>query len=210
VKILSGLLILASAAMLAGCGTSQEATNFWRNPKASKHPPYKSIFVVALTRQAAARATVEKDLAEAVEGLGLKATRSVDVFPGVFSKETAPSKEVMLAKIRELGCDAIFTVSPWDVKNEQRFVVGASVYSPSASTYYWSGGFSGYYGYVYPIVADPGHYTGATTYFLEGNLFDAKTEEIQWSMQSKAYNPRDLEDLSKGYVKLLIFQLERN
>jgi hypothetical protein len=29
-------------------------------------------------------------------------------------------------------------------------------------------------------------------------------------MQSKAYNPADLESFSKGYVKLLIFQLERN
>jgi len=210
VKILSGLCFLILAVELSGCGTTQQANNFWRNPKASKHAPYKSVFVVAIARDPAARATMEKDLALAVEDLGLKATKSVDVFPVAFTKETAPAKEVMLAKIRELKCDAIFTVSPWDIKNQERFVVGASVYSPSASTYYWTGGFSGYYGYVYPIVVDPGHFTTTTTYFLEGSLFDAATEEIQWTMQSTAYNPQDIESFSKGYAKLLIRELERN
>jgi hypothetical protein len=82
----------------------------------------------------------------------------------------------------------------------------AGAYSPY-SHYGYYGQFYGYYAYTTPLVSTPGYYEEKQTYFLEGNMYDAATEEIQFSMQSKAYNPGDLQDFSKEYVHLLLDQL---
>jgi len=201
-------VLFVLSTFLIGCGASQKVTSFWDNPAQSPDRPYKSVFIVALTQDRAARNTVEADLAAAATAHGIKATRSVDVFPGTFTKETAPSKEEMLGKIRELGCDAIFTVSLLDTKSEQRYVPGTTTYAPYPHFGYY-GHFYGYYGHMYPVVSTPGYYTTDKTYFLEGNLYDAASEEIQWSIQSTAYNPSGLSSFSKGYAELLINTLTK-
>jgi len=203
--------VVASIAVLMGCGSTQEVTSFWRNPKESANRPYKTIFIMGLTENASARNTLETDLADAIEARGWKAVKSVDALPATFSKPAPSSREEMLAKLRELGCDAIFTVSLLDVRSDQRYVPGttthATAYAPYPQYNYY-GNFYGYYSTVYPVVSTPGYYTEEKTYFIEGNLYDAKTEEIQFSMQSKAWNPSSLSSFSRGYVKLLMNQLD--
>jgi len=38
-------------------------------------------------------------------------------------------------------------------------------------------------------------------YYLETNLYDAKTEELIWSAQSQTYNPSNINSFLKGYLK---------
>jgi hypothetical protein len=66
-----------------------------------------------------------------------------------------------------------------------------------------------YYGCLQPVAAGPGYYITEKKYFLEGNLFDAATGQIQWSMQSIAYDPIDLEVFSREYALLLVDQLDQ-
>ncbi len=203
-------VVLLTITFLMGCGTAQEVTNFWKNPKQSENRPYKTIFVMAITQNAAARNTLETDLAAAAEERGFKAVKSVDALPGTFSKPAPSSKEEMLAKLRELNCDAVFTVSLLDVKSDQRYVPGTTTYAAAYAPYpqyNYYGNFYGYYSTMYPAVSTPGYYTEDKTYFIEGNLYDAKTEEIQFSMQSRAWNPSSLSSFSRGYTKLLFDQL---
>ncbi len=204
-------VLLVSLAFLTGCGTSQTVTNYWQNPKRSPNRPYKSIFIMAVTQNAAARNTVETELAAALEERGFGAVKSVDALPGTFSKPAPTSKEEMLAKLRELKCDGVFTVSILDVKSDQRYVPGTTTYATAYAPYpqySYYGNFYGYYSTMYPAVSTPGYYTEDKTYFLESNLYDAATEEIQFSMQSKAWNPSNLSTFSRGYVKLLMEQLD--
>jgi hypothetical protein len=211
-KIAFSTLVLAPLVFLImGCGSSQQVTSFWQNPNKSQFRPYKSVFIMAITQDAAARNTLETDLAAAVEDRGIKAVKSVDAFPGTFSKSEPPSKSEMLAKLRELKCDGIFTLTLLDLKSDQRYVPGTTTYATAYAPYpqyNYYGSFYGYYSTMYPVVSTPGYYTEEKTYFLEGNLYDANTEEIQFSMQSKAWNPSSLSTFSRGYVKLLINQLD--
>jgi hypothetical protein len=205
-------VVLTAFFFLMGCGASQEVTNFWENPKKSEYRPYKTIFIMALTQNAAARNTVETDLAAMTEERGFKAIKSVDALPGTFTKPAPTSKEDMLAKLRELNCDAIFTVSLIDVKSEQRYVPGTTTYATAYAPYpqyNYYGNFYGYYSTMYPAVSTPGYYTEDKTYFIEGNLYDARTEEIQFSMQSKAWNPSSLTSLSRDYARLLARELNK-
>jgi hypothetical protein len=204
------VVFVAVATALMGCGSSQQVTSVWKNPKPSPNRPYKSIFIMAITQNAAARNTLEADLAAAVEERGFRAVRSLDALPGTFTKPAPTSREEMLAKLREVNCDAVFTLSLLDVKSEQRYVPGTTTYAAAYAPYpqyNYYGNFYGYYSMMYPTATTPGYYTEDKTYFLEGNLYDAATEEIQFSMQSRAWNPNSLSSFSRGYVRLLLDQL---
>jgi hypothetical protein len=212
-------VLLASLVAVMSCATSQTVTNFWKSPDVPQGKVYTSVFIMAITPDMAARNLVESDLAAAATSKGFKATRSVDVFPSSFTKDNVPAKEEMLAKIRELNCDAVFTVSMLDMKSEQRYVPGTTTYATTGyggmgyapypyHSYY--GSYYSYASYSVPVVSTPGYYTTDKTYFIEGNLYDAGTEQIRWSMQSTAYNPSSLSSFSKGYAKLLIGELEKH
>jgi hypothetical protein len=219
-KCVVSCILLPSLTLIMSCGTSQEVTNFWKNPEGAQGKKATSVFIMAITADKAARNIVETDLATAVTAKGLKATRSIDVFTSSFTKDSIPSKEEMLAKIAELKCDAVFTVALLDVKSEQRYIPGTTTYA-YATVGYTGGGYApyphyGYYGnyysyasYSYPMTTTPGYYQTDKTYFIEGNLYDAETGVIRWSMQSTAYNPSSLSSFSKEYTKTLIDELER-
>ncbi len=212
-KALFASCLLLPIFLLAACSPSQEVTSFWKNPEKSPNRPYKSVFIAVLAQDRAAKTTLESDLADVAESFGLKATKSGEVFQQTFTKEGMPSKEEMLTKIRALGCDAIFTVSLLDVRSEQRYVPGNTAYAGAYAPYPYYGYYGGFYGYyvsVYPVVTAPGYYTNDKRYFIEGNLYDAATEKIQWSMQSSAYNPSSLSSFSRGYAKLLVETLRQN
>lgn len=198
-------------AFILSCAPSQQVTSFWKNADEFGKKQYSSVFIMALTSDRGARNVIETDLAAAASAKGIKATKSIDFFPGTFTQESAPSKEELLGKIKELKCDAIFTMSLIDEKSEQRYVPGTTTYAASYAPYpYYGyyGGFYGYYSYMYPVVSTSGYYTTDKTYFIEANLYDAETEQIHWSMQSSAYNPSSLSSFSKEYAKMLITRLE--
>lgn len=216
-KNVLSLVLLASLALVMSCATSQTVTNFWKSPDTPQGTSYASVFIMAITPDRAARSVVESDLAAAATSKGIKATRSVDVFPSSFTQDNVPSKEEMLGKIRELNCAAVFTVSLLDMKSEQRYVPGTTYttpeyggagYAPYPHNSYY-GSYYNYASYSYTTVSTPGYYTTDKTYFIEGNLYDAETEQIRWSMQSTAYNPSSLSSFSKEYAQLLIGELEK-
>jgi len=217
-KNVLSLVLLASLTLLMSCGTSQEVTSFWKNPDTPQGKSYTSVFIMAITPDRAARNVVETDIAAAVTAKGFKATRSIDVFPSSFTKDNVPSKEEMLAKIKELNCDVVFTVSLLDTKSEQRYVPGTTTYGTVGyggmgyapyPSYGYYGSYYGYASYSYPVVSTPGYYTTDKTYFIEGNAYDAETGKIGWSMQSTAYNPSSLGSFSKGYAQLLVSELAK-
>ncbi|MBP1646886.1 MAG: hypothetical protein H6Q30_331 [Bacteroidetes bacterium] len=185
----------------------QRSTCVWTSPARSALR-YTSVFILALTRDPEARGIVETDLAAVATSRGLKAVRSVDVYPANLMVEGGPTKGEIWGTIQALGCDAIFTVSLLDVKSHQYYSQAQGAYAPYPQHSYY-GGFNSYYEHLQPEVSCEGYYSTEKTYFLEGNVFDAATGQIQWSMQSIAYEPADLESFSKEYALLLVDQLNK-
>jgi len=190
---------------LLSCGASQKITSSWVN-KDIPAKKYTSIFVMALSQNQSARNIVESDLANAIAAKGYKVSKSTEYFTPQFTKESAPTKEAVLAKVAQLGCDAIITVGLVDKTSETRYVPGSSVtvgYSPYMG--YGAGyGFGGYYGYMGSTMYNPGYYTTDKTYFMEANIFDAATEKMLWSAQSEAYDPTSISKFSREYTTLLM------
>jgi hypothetical protein len=198
---------VAIVLLLAGCGPTQRVTSSWRNPSNDPNKRYTKVFVSALVSRQNYRMALEEHMARAVRSQGYQVVKSVDAFTPTFTQTSAPDKDAMIGKIRELGCDLIFTVSLVDKQSETRYVPGNSMYAP------WPGygmGFRGYYGYMYPMAWDPGYYTTDKTYFMEGHLFDAATESLMWSVQTESYNPESIEKFSEGLTQVMLERAQKD
>lgn len=205
-KYLTILSVLVLGLFFISCSHSQKVISSWVNKEELKGKNYSKVFVMVLSQNQSSRTIIEFDLEAALKERGYESVKSIDALAGLFQETTQPTKEDILAKVRESNCDVIFTVSLLDSKTETRYVPGTSVYYSPYPTYGYYGGFGNYYGYYAPAIYSSGYYTTDKTYYLEGNLFDANSEKILWSVQSSTYNPSGIKEFSSAYCKLLVYQ----
>ena len=131
----------------------------------------------------------------------LKVYKSIDAFPPNFETANTKNPKAILDRIKQTSdADVIMTVALVDKETEERYVPGSFAYDPLLRFGYY-GRYSLYWGYRAPLYFDPGYYVTYKTYYLETNLYDAKTEELIWSAQSATYNPSNMNDFLKGYLK---------
>lgn len=198
-KIKYPILILLIVLFIASCGSTTAITASYKEPNAKGD--YKKVFITALTDNNAAKQNVENRISELLVSRGAATIKSVDVLPPNFRKVAeSKDKNLVIQKIQEKGCDGIMTIALVNKENETRYVQGTSYY-PAGVPYY--GGFGAYYAYGYDNFYSPGYYTTDKIYYLEVNLYDATTEKLVWSAQSKTYNPESLDDFLNGYVKAI-------
>lgn len=207
-KNLLSMLVLGSMVFLTACAPSMKITGNWMNEEAMGKGKYKKVFLFVMTSNKGAQQTFENAQAKAAEAEGITTVKSYEVFGPNFLAHN-PTKEEIIAKIKETGADAVFTSALIDEKSETRYVPGTTSYTPygygSYGGYY--GGFGGYYGssaYIY----EPGYYTEDKTYFIESNLYDMENGEIVWSVQSEAYNPSNMDNIARTYSTLLFDKLK--
>ncbi len=188
--------------LITGCGASIRTVSSWKNPAVETGKSYKKFFVAALVNNPHVRTHLEEEMGYVALAKGFSVERSWDYFPTSFSKKDPPQREAMMNKINELGCDLIFTITLVDRQSETRYVPGnMGMYGP-----YFGYGmrFRGFYYYWYPYVYDPGYYVTDKKYFMEGNVFEASTETILWSIQTETLNPPSIEKFSKQLVALML------
>jgi hypothetical protein len=194
---------------IVSCSTPLKTTATWWDKQRldSMRTKVKTIFIAVIAQNIEVKSTLENDLYQTAAAHGIKAIRSIDVYPPTLVRENLPSKDVLLKKIRDLGCDAIFTVALVDHKSETRYVSTTTAYAPYPYYGYY-GTFGTYYDYSMNLYSS-GYYTTDNTYYLESNLYNAKTEALIMSMQSKAENPSSIEKSSREYTQALLGELEK-
>ncbi|MEM9671099.1 MAG: hypothetical protein ACFB15_19180 [Cyclobacteriaceae bacterium] len=201
------LYLIVLPLFIIACSPSTQITASWQNPD-MEDSDYQNILVAAMTRDLEARSTVEGELAVALQEAGVKVTNSGKLFTPSETNDVEKNRDMMLEKIRQNGSDAILTVALLDEKSETRYVPGAATYAPTVR-YGFYGGFYNYYDYRYPMVYDPGYYTQDKTYFLESNLYDAETEELLWTAQSRTYNPANLDKFAEEFARVIVSRLQK-
>lgn len=194
--------IIVVLLLTTGCGPSIKTLSSWKNPSAEVNKTYKKIFVAALVNNPHIRTHLEEEMGRTAIAKGFMVERSWDYFPTSFSKKDPPQSDAMMNKINDLGCDLIFTITLVDKQSETRYVPGSmGMYGP-----YFGYGmrFGGFYYYWFPYVYDPGYYVTDKKYFMEGNIFDATSEQILWSIQTETLNPPSIEKFSKSLVEIML------
>jgi len=193
-------------AVMAGCKASTDFTGTWKNEQAESGD-IQTILVTALTSRVNVRQTAEDDLAAALQTMGYKTVKSLDVMPPKFTETKELNKEALFAKIEETGADAILTVALIHEETENRYAPGSTPYAPMRFGYY--GNFWGYYNAWYPALTATGYYEEDKIYFIETNLYDATTQELLWSGQSQTYNPGSLSRFSKEFATVVVSEMEK-
>jgi len=208
--------------ILAACGPSQKITTSWVNPDRPAKK-YTTVFVAALIQNNPVKYALEADLGAAAKARGFNVVKGYEIFPPNFNKENMRDRDLALKLIRDKGCDVILSIAVIDQKSETYYQPGAvSVgvgygygYAPyggyGAYGHYgaYGTGFYGYYNYWQPTLYSPGYWQTDKTYFIEANAYDAETQQIIWSVQSKADNPSGIEKSSKEYTEMLFEQFDK-
>jgi hypothetical protein len=195
-------LTIVITSLSQSCETTQKVTYSWKNPSFKTEKQYKKIFLAALVNNPHVRTHLEEEMGKAASAQGLINERSLDYFPISFRETTPTSREKMMGKIKELGCDLIFTITLVDKQSETRYVQsGLGFYGPFPA---YGLQFRGFYSYWYPYYHDPGYYVTDKTYFMEGNLFDAESETLIWSVQTRTINPESIERFSSDLVSIML------
>ena len=195
--------LIAFSVIVSACSPDSRITSSWKKPKFKGS--YTDVMVTALTPGIDARVTIEDDLAAALAARDIRVSKSMDILPPNFSKET--QKEEMMRKIRHTSSKAIITVSLLHKETKSTYVPGSYGYAP---TYTYYGGFWGYYSFWYPAIATPGYYEQDKVYYMETNVYDVATEELVWSAQSETYNPDDVSGFSRELADILATKLTKD
>jgi len=191
------ICVFLTAVLLQCCSPSTYITGSWKSP--ATPAPYKSVLVAALTGNTIAKATLENDM-QAALGKNITTLKSIDEFPPNISSKDS-SKTQLMNNVHKKNVDAILTISIISKETESRYVSGGNPYDPLGFGYY--NDFWGYYDHWYPSFYGSGYYEQNKVYFIESNLYDAKTEKLVWSAQSKTYSPDDLQPFSKEFANII-------
>ena len=201
-KIISLLLL---AVIMFGCGPSQKITGSWANPEAKSMGPFTKVFVMVLSQNKDANYNIESQMAKILITKGFKVVKSNDLYPPSFAPTKDFTKEQLTASITKTGCDAVLMLALLDSKVVESYNPGV-VYAPVNYGYY--GSYYGYYNHYYPQVYSPGYYSVDKTFYLEANLYDMVSDNLVWSVQSEARNPKDLSSWFKNYSVMLMNHLK--
>ena len=196
--------LLLLAVMISGCAPTQEITGYWVNKAALPKGPYKNIFIFVITENKTNQVIIENQMADLIISLGHKVVLSSEMFPPKFVGTAQLTREQLSDNIKKAGCDAVFVVALLDTKTETSYQPGTT-YMPS--NYGYNTNYYGYYNHYYPQVYSPGYYTTDKTYYIENNFYDVATDDLLYSIQSKAINPTNLESWFKGYSQMLLNKL---
>jgi hypothetical protein len=197
--------LFMTALILIACTSTKESTGVWVNKDKIQGKSFSKVFVVAMSADPEARSTVENDLARIATSRGHEVVKSIDVIQTDLKDPKLPTKDEVVAKVKESGCDGVFVAAVLKKEESVGYTAGTTAYSVQPyQTYY-----TGYYTYWYPSVSTPSYYDHEKTYFMQSNLYDVASEEIMWSVQSKVFSPESIKKFSQAYTSTLVKQLEK-
>ena len=162
--------------LLMSCGSSTRIVQSWRDPGTTvEQGSVKKMLVIALVQDEATRRRAEDELSTQFLGRCESSYRYLGPLPEKIEKDA------FVQRLRADGFDAVMVMRLVDVTKEQTYVAG------SYPTYYhnpW-----GYYGYAYPMYADPGYVRTDLTYRAETNFYSVNQEKLVWTGIPSSMNP---------------------
>lgn len=203
-KKISFLASLAILFALASCAPSTKIIGSWASPD-KQAGGYNKLVITGLTSNLVNRQAFEEQLTAKLLADRINAASSLTIIPVGSAKDEAGMAKA-LETIRSAGFDGILTVALLDQTSETRYVQGTTTYAPMMYGGYY-GRYTGYYGYYGAMTYNPGYYTTDKNYYIEVNLYDAKTEALIWSSQSATTNPTNLDSFSQTFAGVVVNQM---
>jgi hypothetical protein len=197
--ICRGLVLLATAALLAAC-SSTTLTGSWKDP--AFRGPVQKIYIVGIAKVDLNRRIFEDSFARELEVLGTKALPSYRDLP----LSDQDSQAAITAQLNKSGADSILLARVTDRRIEQ-------VTSPGYATTYYGGG-GGWGGYYNSSYSQTMYTPSTTTEFqiatIEANLYETKTGKLIWSAQLETVIENNLDKLFTDFAKTVTTDLKKD
>lgn len=184
---------------LSSCNSTRVISS-WKSPNASLRS-YNKVLVIGLmdAKERGLREEIENKLVATFNNEGISAGSSYAEYgPKAFSGLT---EEDALNQINNNGYDAAFIVVLLDKSKEKTYNPGYMYYTPYYGYY---GRFWPYYNTLYGRIWEPGYYTTSTNYIIEANFYDLKRDELEYSAQTKSFNPTSTRTLASELSEKLL------
>ncbi len=180
-------------------------THSWKT-ESSQQNKFNKIMVVGLftNKDRGLREQMENHLQGDLQELGLNAVSSMKRYgPNSFEQL---NEDALLSKIEDDGVDAVLTIVLLDRKKEKYYVPGRVYFSPF---YSYHNRFGPYWGVMYERIYSPGYYQSRTKYFWESNIYDLKTKQLIYSIQTESFDPDEASALAHRYGKVIINDMKQ-
>src|SRR4051812_48313384 len=126
-KRLSVLLVIIF--VFAACTPPKETTGVWVNKEKIQGKSFNKLFIVVMTADPEARSTVENDLAAVATSRGHPVVKSIDVIPTDMKDPKMPTKDEVVAKVKESGCDGVLVATVLKKEEAVSFTPGTTAYA---------------------------------------------------------------------------------
>lgn len=189
--IMAGFAIIAMAAC-----TSTKVTSSWRSNDAQQLQKENKIMVMALVPQKdrTLRSQMENNTVTELRRKGYNAISALQTY-GPQDMGKMNEKQVV-KQLQGSDVSQVLTIVMLDRGKERNFVPS---YGP-----YGYGGFWPYYSMWYSRMYTPGYYTINTKYQWEGNLYDLKSGQLLYSVQSQSFDPPTTERMAILYGQQVV------
>jgi len=125
--------------ILAACTPPKESTGVWVNKEKIKGKSFNKLFIVVMTADPEARSTVENDLARVATSRGHPVVKSTDVITTNLRDPKMPTKDEVVAKVKESGCDGVFVATVLKKEEAVNYTPGTTAYSVTPYQTYYPG-----------------------------------------------------------------------
>ncbi len=117
-KLRMGIVALMSACLLASCAPMTSLTGEWKDP--AYQGPVKKVVVLGAAKQESVRNTFEDEFVKQLKARKIDAVASYTIVPFAQMKD----RNVVAAKIKSIGADAILVTRLVDRKIVETYVPG--------------------------------------------------------------------------------------
>ncbi len=167
-------LAVFCASIVASCGTTS-MKSAWKDDTYQTTP--KKMMVIGLAKNAGTRRFYEDQFVSVLQKRGVAGIPSYQHFAGEGQVDSATA----IAKMRELGADAVLITRLLDKKTVETYYPPTVTYmGPSYYPSYY-GGWYGYYGGSYNYMSTPGYTSVEDYYYLETNVYDLNSLKLVYS-----------------------------
>ena len=184
-------VVLATAALLAGCATSRMVTQHSNSDYVGK--PFRSVMVAAVTDDELVRRSFEDRM---VALLGRRGLKGIPAYEAIGSRGKVEEAELRRA-IAASGAEGVLITRVTRVDKSSGTVPGATVAV-------------GFYGYWDMVNLPPQQVTGPSWTFSETRLFDAKNGVLAWTGVMETRENDDLGAALTQYIDVVFDAMVRD
>jgi hypothetical protein len=185
-------MALVVAILATACATIQ-VDSVWKDPSYQLRPA--RIMVIGVEKSPLKRRLFEDEFVKQIKMHGTEAIASYTVLPD----KKQDVREVIAAKVKELGADSVLITRLASKKIVKTYVPGMPYFPPP---FYET--WPAYYGYGYRYIYSPGYIAENEYAVIETNLYETRNDKLVWVASSETVMSDSDHGLIKSYIGIMV------